>query len=92
MAAVECRNETGTALTTATFDSRQMNRAMIVEFILAVLVTQMDVFHRLLGTAQLNLRQFAWALLPAIALLALWELGKLVARRSAVHRAATAGR
>jgi hypothetical protein len=81
-AALECRSETGTVLTTASFDSKQMNRAMLAEFVLAVLVTQADVVRRLLGTAQLNLRQFAWALLPAIALLALWELGKLLARRS----------
>jgi Ca2+-transporting ATPase len=46
-----------------------------------VLVTQMDVFNRLLGTVQINLRQFAWALVPAVVLLALWELGKLIARR-----------
>ena len=36
---------------------------------------------RLLGTTQINLRQFGWALIPAIALLPLWELGKYVARR-----------
>jgi Ca2+-transporting ATPase len=83
VAAVECRSETATVLTTATFDSKQMNWAMLGEFILAVLITQMDVFNRLLGTTQINLRQFAWALVPAIALLALWELGKLIARRSA---------
>jgi Ca2+-transporting ATPase len=83
VAAVECRNETGTVLTTATFDSRQLNWAMLGEFILAVLVTQMDVFNRILGTVPLNLRQFGWALLPAVAVLALWELGKLIARRSA---------
>ena len=81
VAAVECRSETGTALTTATFDSKQMNWAMLGEFVLAVLVTQMDVFNRLLGTTQLNLRQFGWALIPALALLVLWELGKYVARR-----------
>ena len=81
VAAVECRSETGTALTTATFDSKQMNWAMLGEFVLAVLVTQMDVFNRLLGTAQLNLRQFGWALIPSLALLLLWELGKYVARR-----------
>jgi magnesium-transporting ATPase (P-type) len=40
VAAVECRSETGTALTTATFDSKQMNWAMLGEFVLAVLVTQ----------------------------------------------------
>ena len=81
VAAVECRSETGTALTTATFDSKQMNWAMLGEFVLAVLVTQMDVFNRLLGTTQLNLRQFGWSLIPALALLVLWELGKYVARR-----------
>jgi P-type Ca2+ transporter type 2C len=81
VAAVECRSETGTVLTTATFDSKQMNWAMLGEFILAVLITQMDVFNRLLGTVQLNLREFGWALLPAIALLLLWELGKYIARR-----------
>jgi Ca2+-transporting ATPase len=81
VASVECRSETGTALTTATFDSKQMNWAMIGEFIMAVLVTQMGLFNRLLGTTQLNLRQFGWALIPALALLLFWELGKYVARR-----------
>ena len=81
VAALECRSETGTVLTTATFDSKQMNWAILGEFVLAVLVTQMDVFNRLLGTTQLNLREFAWALVPAIALLVLWELGKLAVRR-----------
>jgi P-type Ca2+ transporter type 2C len=85
VAALECRSETGTVLITASFDSKQMNWAMLGEFILAVLVTQMDVFNRLLGTTQINLPQFAWALVPAIALLALWELGKLIARRSAAQ-------
>jgi Ca2+-transporting ATPase len=51
-----------------------------------VLVTQMDVFHRLLGTTDINLRQFGWALVPAVALLLLWELGKLIARRAAAGR------
>ncbi len=81
VAALECRSQTGTVLTTASFDSKQMNWAMLGEFILAVLVTQMDVFNRLLGTTQINLREFAWALVPALALLALWEFGKLIARR-----------
>ncbi|RSO09404.1 ATPase [Streptomyces sp. WAC 06783] len=81
VAALECRSETGTALTIASFDSKQMNRALLVEFALAIAVTQMDLFHRLLGTTELALRHFAWALVPAVALLLLWELGKLVARR-----------
>jgi Ca2+-transporting ATPase len=90
VAAVECRSETSTALTTATFDSKQMNWAILGEFVLAVLVTQMDVFNRLLGTTQLNLRQFGWALIPPLALLLLWELGKYVARRQISHRSGEA--
>jgi Ca2+-transporting ATPase len=66
-----------------------MNWAMLGEFALAVLVSQMDVFHRLLGTTDLNLREFGWALVPAIALLGLWELGKLIARRPAARSTAT---
>jgi P-type Ca2+ transporter type 2C len=88
VAAVECRSETATALTVDTFDSKQMNWAMLGEFVLAVLVTQMDVFHRLLGTTDINLRQFGWALVPAVALLLLWEAGKYVARRWLVHEPA----
>jgi P-type Ca2+ transporter type 2C len=85
VAALQCRSETGTVLTTDSFDSKQLNWAMLGEFVLAVLITQMDAFRRLLGTTQLNLREFAWALIPAIALLLLWELGKLLARRSAAR-------
>jgi len=86
VAALECRSETDTVLTTASFDSKQMNWTMLAEFVLAVAVTQLDMFRRLLGTTELNLREFGWALVPAIVLLALWELGKLFARRSAAAR------
>jgi P-type Ca2+ transporter type 2C len=82
VAAVECRSEAASVFTTETFEGRQMNRAILVELVLAVLVTQMDVFNRLLDTTPINARQFAWALVPAIVLLFLWELGKLVARRA----------
>ncbi|GAA4705400.1 cation-transporting P-type ATPase [Phytohabitans rumicis] len=83
VAAVECRSETDTALTPATFDSKQLNWAIVVEFALAVFVTQMDAFRRILGTVEINALQFAWALVPPIALLILWELGKLLVRRFA---------
>jgi Ca2+-transporting ATPase len=86
VAALECRSETGTVLTTDTFDSKQMNWAVLVEFILAVLVTQMDVFNRLLDTTEISLGQFGWALLPALVLLVLWELGKLATRRRLAGR------
>jgi Ca2+-transporting ATPase len=88
VAALECRSETGTVFSTATFDSKVMNRALFVEFALAVLATQTDVFNRLLDTTPLTVAQFMWAALPALALLLLWEGGKAVARRSrAVHHA-----
>ncbi|MGO9963571.1 MAG: cation-translocating P-type ATPase [Acidimicrobiales bacterium] len=82
VAALECRSETDSILTTETFDSRQMNWTILLEFVLAMLVTQMDALRRILGTTQLNFREFAWALAPAVTLVALWELGKLVARSS----------
>ena len=72
-----------TILTTATFDSKQMNRALIIEVILAVLVTQMDALRRLLDTTDLNVREFGWALVPAVGLFVVWELGKFVRRRYA---------
>jgi P-type Ca2+ transporter type 2C len=83
VAAFECRSEQDSVLTPATFDSRQMNRAAMAQIVLAALVTQVDGFRRILDTAQINLRQFGWALLSAVVLLGLWELGKLLARRSA---------
>jgi hypothetical protein len=55
VAAFECRSETESVLTTETFNSKQMNWAALGEFILAVLVTQMDGFRRLLGTTELNI-------------------------------------
>jgi Ca2+-transporting ATPase len=81
VAAFECRSETATIFRLDTFASRQLNWAAFLEFVLAILVTQMDVFHRLLETTDLNMKQFRWALIPPIVLLALWELGKFVARR-----------
>jgi P-type Ca2+ transporter type 2C len=41
----------------------------------------MDIFHRLLNTVEINTVQFLWAVVPAVGLLLLWELGKLIARR-----------
>ncbi|MFI6846600.1 HAD-IC family P-type ATPase [Kitasatospora sp. NBC_00085] len=82
VAAYECRSERATVLTTSTFDSGPMNLAALSEFVLAVLVTQMDAFRRILGTTEITLAQFGWALLAPIALLLLWEVGKLMSRRA----------
>ncbi|MEV8313712.1 HAD-IC family P-type ATPase [Streptomyces sp. NPDC059900] len=89
VAALECRNQTASILTADTFDSKQLNWTVLGEFALAVLVTQTDAFNRLLDTTPLGIGQFGWALLPALALLALWEAGKFAARRR--HRPAVAG-
>ncbi|MFG2947909.1 cation-translocating P-type ATPase [Streptomyces adustus] len=80
VAAFECRSETDSVLTPATFDSRQMNWVALAQLVLSVLVTQLDGFRHLLGTTSIDARQFGWALLSAVALLVVWELGKLVAR------------
>ncbi|MGW2238121.1 cation-translocating P-type ATPase, partial [Streptomyces sp. NPDC001759] len=76
VAGLECRSETETVLTTSTFDSRQLNRAVFGEFVLAVLATQTDVFNRLLGTTPLTLGQFGWALLPGRARRGGWGGGE----------------
>jgi Ca2+-transporting ATPase len=81
VAAFECRSETATVFTLSTFDSKQMNYAALGEFVLAVLTTQMDALRRILGTTDLSMKEFRWTLIPPIALLGLWELGKFLARR-----------
>ena len=91
VAALECRSETDSVLTPDTFSSRQMNRTILLEFVLAVLITQLDVLRRILGTAELTFREFTWALVPPVVLLLLWELGKLVARRYRAGGALPAG-
>ena len=42
----------------------------------------MDVFHCLLNTVEITAGQFLWAVVPAVGLLLVCELGKLVARRA----------
>jgi Ca2+-transporting ATPase len=53
----------------------------LAEIALAVTVTHMDLFNRLLGTVPLTAPQFGLAVAAAVLLLALWEMGKLIARR-----------
>jgi P-type Ca2+ transporter type 2C len=81
VAAYESRSVTLSALATETFDNRSMNWTAVAETALAVMVTQMDLFNRLLGTVPLTAAQFGLALAAAVLLLALWEIGKLIARR-----------
>ena len=87
VAAYESRSLTGTTLVREAFDNPRMNWTAVVEIALAVMVTQMDLFNRLLDTTPLRAGQFGLALAAAVLLLALWEAGKLIARRQESVRA-----
>jgi Ca2+-transporting ATPase len=81
VAAYESRSATTSVLRAETFNNVKMNWTAVAELLLAVAVTQMDLFNRLLDTTALTAPQFGLALAAAVLLLALWETGKLVARR-----------
>jgi P-type Ca2+ transporter type 2C len=81
VAAFESRSVSLSVLARETFDNPKMNWTALAEIALAVMVTQMDLFNRLLKTVPLNAPQFGLALATAVGLLVLWEFGKLLARR-----------
>jgi Ca2+-transporting ATPase len=81
--AYESRSETETALTVDTFKSPKMNWIALAEVAGAFLIVQADFLNRLLGTTQLSNQQWGLALLAPAALVVVWELGKLLARRLA---------
>ena len=81
VSAYECRSVSGSVLTIHTFDNAKMNWTAAAELLLAVMITQMDFFNRLLKTTPLTSPQFGLAVGSAVLLLVLWETGKLVARR-----------
>jgi len=80
-AAFECRSETGSILTTDTFNSRRMNMIAAIEVVGAAMATGWNFLNRVLGTVQLTSQQFGVALLCALALLVAWEAAKEIARR-----------
>ena len=82
VAAFESRREKGTVFSVETFNSPRMNKTAVVEIALAYLITQADFLNKLLGTKSLTFAQWGLGLLAAVGLLLLWELGKLIARRS----------
>jgi Ca2+-transporting ATPase len=81
VSAYECRSVAGSIFAGETFDNAKMNWTAAAELALAVMITQMDLFNRLLKTTPLTAPQFGLALAAAVLLLALWEIGKLIARR-----------
>jgi P-type Ca2+ transporter type 2C len=82
VAAFEARSEKGSVFSVDTFNSSRMNKTAVVEIALAYLITQADFLNRLLGTQELTFAQWGLGLLAAVVLLLLWEIGKLIARRS----------
>jgi Ca2+-transporting ATPase len=82
VAAYEARSEKVSVFSVDTFNSSRMNKTALVEIALAYLITQADFLNRLLGTKELTFAQWGLGLLAAVVLLLLWELGKLIARRS----------
>src|SRR5664279_3294330 len=83
VAAFQARSVTATAFTVETFDNRNLNWTALVELVLAVLIAHWEVLRRLFGTVELTLTQWALALVPAVLLFFIWELGKLISRRTA---------
>jgi Ca2+-transporting ATPase len=81
VAAFESRAVSQSALVRESFDNAKVNWTAVVELVLAVMITQTDVFNRLLRTTPLTAPQFGLAVGAAVGLFALWELGKLTARR-----------
>jgi Ca2+-transporting ATPase len=82
VSACECRRVARSAISHEAFDNANMNWTALAELALAVMITQMDLFNRLLKTTPLTAPQFGLALACAVLRLVLWEVGKLTARRS----------
>ncbi len=92
IAALECRDQTGSVLHTETFDNNAVNVTLLVEIALALMIARGGALTSLLGTQALTGRQWLIGALPALVLFILWELGKLIARRrgDATHSEAAA--
>lgn len=83
VAAVECRDQTATTFREETLNNNTVNLTILVEIALALLIVRGGALTSLLGTQVLTGRQWLIGALPALVLLILWELGKLIARRRA---------
>jgi P-type Ca2+ transporter type 2C len=77
----ESRSPTDSAITLDTFRNQQLNVLIVVVVVLIVLATELEPLRRLLGTTPLDGIDWLVCLAAAAVLFALWELGKLVARK-----------
>jgi P-type Ca2+ transporter type 2C len=82
VAAFECHNETHPVLALSMFDNQNMNWVAPREFALAAFTIQVEGLRCILGTPEPDVKDIAWALPPAIAWHAPWEIGKQLARRT----------
>ena len=80
VAAYESRDERASVFGRETFDNGILNLVLLGEVILAVLLARGGALTSLLGTTTLTSQQWLIGAAPAILLLILWEVGKLVAR------------
>ena len=81
VAAFESRSILRSIFVPETFDNGRMNRIGLTQIALAIMITQLDMFNRLLGTVPLRHGQTFLALAAAVLLLFIWEFAKLIARR-----------
>ena len=88
VAAFECRDQTASILRMETFDNNIVNLTVVVELALAVLIARGGALTSLLSTVRSHGRQWLIGAAPAVLLLVLWELAKLIARRGAEGRPA----
>jgi Ca2+-transporting ATPase len=89
VAGFQSRSVSQSTLVRETFDNPKMNWTAAAELALAVMITQMDLFNRLLDTTPLKAGEFGLALASAVGLFVFWELGKLIARRRAAGTPST---
>jgi Ca2+-transporting ATPase len=79
--AFECRDQKGSILRMETLDNNVVNVTMLIEIALALLIARGGTLTSLLGTEALTGKQWLIGASPALLLLILWEVGKLIARR-----------
>jgi Ca2+-transporting ATPase len=87
VAAFESRDQTGSILRMETFDNNVVNVTVLIEVVLAILISRGGLLTSVLSTQVLTGRQ--WLIggaLPALVLFILWEAGKLIARHAAGRR------
>ncbi len=83
IAALESREQTGSILRMETFNNNVVNVTILIEVVLAILISRGGFLTSLLGNVNLTGRQWLIGAIPALVLFILWEVGKLIARRAA---------